>query len=139
MKIQGIRHFFLLTLIAFIMNAIIPFYAVYADGNNQSLADSPLAINGKILLCTSEGFQLVSLEDIEQNNLPAPHEGFKCPLCYISAKHTKHITTQHSQTISYVPYHTYYHYSLITDDSSYTSIADYAHGCRAPPAFSTTI
>lgn len=76
-----------LTLIAFLFNALLPFFAVYqAPANGAKLS----AVFGeKMLLCTGDGFKLVSWDDLangkEKSN---PHKKFQCALCYVAAHGT---------------------------------------------------
>ncbi len=97
-KAEGIRYIFLVTLVAFLMNAILPFFAVYnlttdhrAELGNSAEVSS--LFGDKVLICTEDGFRWVSWEDIESGKEnPEPHQEYKCPLCYVAANGTKTVT-----------------------------------------------
>ena len=76
----------LLTAAAFLFQVLLPFAAVYHAPGETDAVSSAISFNGKIILCTPDGFKLVSLEDLRNGReKPATHEDYQCPLCYLAA------------------------------------------------------
>lgn len=88
MKRNKIRYYLLITIVAFIINAVIPFFATYNLPHTSSNTNKELSsiFGSKLLICTSEGFKWVNLEDVQNGNAPKPHPEFKCPLCYVAVR-----------------------------------------------------
>lgn len=83
---------------ALLLNALLPFYAVY---DPQVLAEKmeKTVRNGgffslpgeKILICTAEGFKWVTAQDLQNGEeQPEQHPRIKCPLCYLAVFGIKH-------------------------------------------------
>ena len=95
MKETGkIRILSLLTMLAFIANVFVPFFAVYNIPSAQAAEKSELSsfFGDKILICTSDGFKWVTWEELqnEENEHPDPNQKhYECPLCYVSAHGVK--------------------------------------------------
>lgn len=93
----GFKKIFAVTILALAFNALMPFFAVYdipaAGAEQQKLADSlPSVFGDKILICTGDGFKLISRSDLEHGKEPLNHNShFKCPLCYIAANGMTHM------------------------------------------------
>ena len=65
------------------LNTLLPFFATYSDTTPPSGLAS--IFGEKVLICTSEGFTWVKLEDLLAGKSPAkPHKSYFCPLCYIA-------------------------------------------------------
>jgi len=82
--------------LAFLMNVMVPFFAVYNvqdTQNNHGTAKEMASLFGeKILICTGDGFKWVKLADLESGKeKPKPHPDYKCPLCYIAAHAFKYL------------------------------------------------
>lgn len=80
----------LIMAVAFLMNAMLPFFAVYnppaSYEDEQNIKQMSSLFGEKILICTEAGFRLVSWNDlINGKEKPKPHPNIKCPLCYIAA------------------------------------------------------
>lgn len=74
-----------MTAAALLFQILLPFAAVYHAPTGLDAAGSAFSFNGKIILCTPDGFKLVSLEDLRNGReKPATHEEFQCPLCYLA-------------------------------------------------------
>lgn len=84
--------------LAFILNALLPFYASYglpASHAQAGAVQTPSAFGDKILLCTVEGFKWVNLQDLASGKqIPKPHPDYKCPVCYALAHGIKQLTGQ---------------------------------------------
>lgn len=93
-KVNHKKYFAFVTLLAFLFNVSFPLIAhhnvsqaVASDQKDMSSDNELLSNDGKILICTIEGFKWVSLEDIQNGDeKPAPHSKHHCALCYVSAK-----------------------------------------------------
>ncbi|MGH1427223.1 MAG: hypothetical protein ACRBEE_04745 [Arenicella sp.] len=97
-----------LALLAFLMNVVLPFYAVSSitaalnksDGVAQKGTEqnSLAALLGdKILICTSTGYKWISLSEFygEDTDNDAPHQSLECPLCYISKDENQDLMAAH--------------------------------------------
>ena len=78
----------LLLILAFIINAILPFFAVYNLSADHTEARRLSSVFGEqIIICTGDGFKWVKLADLQSGKeKPTPHSDTKCPLCY-AARH----------------------------------------------------
>ncbi len=91
---------------------MLPFYAIYdipqALASEQLDANQNASLFGeKILICTAEGFKLVSLADLQSGKeQPQKHPQYKCALCYVAAHGTNHmLDVQEAEYIHYGNYH----------------------------------
>ncbi|MGE0754720.1 MAG: hypothetical protein AB7L92_06130 [Alphaproteobacteria bacterium] len=82
-----IRRCSMVLLLAFLMQCILPFFAVY-DISAQA-AGNTLAVNGKVLICSAEGFKWVSLSDLQDAPQQEHQSAYKCGVCYLAAHGTK--------------------------------------------------
>ena len=108
---KRIRYISAITLFTFFINVMLPFYAVYdipkALASEQLDANQNASLFGeKILICTAEGFKLVSLADLQSGKeQPKKHPQYKCALCYAAAHGTNHIVdVQEAEHIYYGNY-----------------------------------
>lgn len=87
-KVSKIRYYPLVVLIAFVMNAVLPFFAVYnlSAGNTDTQTKHLSSVFGEsILICSGDGFKWVKLADLQSGKEnPKPHPDYKCPLCYVA-------------------------------------------------------
>ncbi len=85
------KHVVHITLIAFLLNVMLPFFAVY-NVEHPSLAKEMASLFGeKILICTGDGFKWVKLADLESGKEKHNPSHYKCPLCYIAAHAFKYL------------------------------------------------
>lgn len=95
----------LVALFAFLLNALLPFFAVYnvQDGHdNQSAARQMASLFGeKVLICTSDGFKWVKWADIEKEGKPHKPSNYQCGICYLAAHGTKDFTTPSAVALAY--------------------------------------
>lgn len=97
------KYYLIVTLFAFILSAILPFFAVYnLPYTNEKTTQLSSIFGSKILVCTAEGFKLINIADIEKNK-PQPHPQFKCPICYVSAHGAKNSSASAYVKINYQP------------------------------------
>lgn len=76
-----------LLLIAFVFNALLPFFAVYQAPAAGAAFSS--VFGDKVLLCTGDGFKLVSANELaDQKKTPDSHKKYQCALCFVSAHGT---------------------------------------------------
>ena len=79
---KRIIAFILIATVAF--NTLLPFFAFY-QGQTEPSQLAKL-FGDKVLICTSDGFQWVSWEDLKSGKVPVKqHKQFFCPLCLIAA------------------------------------------------------
>ncbi len=100
----------LLTVVAFLMNVMLPFFAVYnvpqaimAAQSGQPYSERMASFFGeKILICTSGGFKWVSWEDLQNGEeQPEPHPKYECALCYVTASGLKDFIPATNAAITY--------------------------------------
>jgi|GEM_PF-2093848 len=137
----------LLTIVAFCVNSLLPFFATYQLPTNLESRQAPLmSVWGKVLLCTENGFQWVSLESLKNahhheqhppEHLSSSDSPYKCAICYLVAHGIKDLVLERNTLIG--------HYAL-SDNLSFNrsfSTASYppppfllGPPSRAPPFFS---
>lgn len=90
----------LVTACAFLLNVMLPFFAVYNVSQAaaaQIQQDDPLAISAllgeKVFICTAEGFKWVSWQELQNGEQqPKPHPQYQCALCFVAAHGIKDVT-----------------------------------------------
>jgi hypothetical protein len=131
MKNTGIKYFSFIALFAFLLNVMLPFFAVY---NPASASDAP-AIDGKILICSGDGFKWVKLSDLQSGKEVPAHTHYKCALCYVAAHGVKATPVSPALNIR--------EYQLQINSVAYFEAADFSNSLysisrinpRAPPFF----
>lgn len=138
------RMISLLTSVALLLQVLVPFFAVYQLPAAMDTQEISSLFGDKILLCTADGFKLVSASDLASGkevpaaDMPYPHEKFQCALCYIAA-HGHNISppvegalsaTLHAITEQLIAFS--YGDSDIISHSYWRRL-----GARAPPAYVT--
>tara|TARA_R110002124_G_scaffold118684_6_gene276197 strand:+ start:155 stop:595 length:441 start_codon:yes stop_codon:yes gene_type:complete len=136
------RFLIVLTAAALLLNALLPFYAAYdtetlavklaAKAESQTLS---ALLGDKILICTGDGFQWVSRDDLQNGQeQPAQHPRLKCPLCYLAVFGVKQILPSVTAALDRVP-------ASIDDvlqphgnDLRYASLTYRIYDSRAAPA-----
>ena len=78
-----------MTIIAFFMNVMLPFIGLYSlgtaqaatleQGQTEGAVDSPW--DGRVLICTPEGFKWVSLEDAASQSEDSQVSQYSCAFC----------------------------------------------------------
>ncbi|PIR39825.1 MAG: hypothetical protein COV35_00570 [Alphaproteobacteria bacterium CG11_big_fil_rev_8_21_14_0_20_39_49] len=134
------RYISLITLVAFLMNVMLPFFAVYdmqhamaAEAEKSSIDSMSSLFGDKILICTSDGFKLVSLEDLQNGKeRPTPHPEYKCALCYVAANGIKHVVPAQEVALLYQQSIQYISYSF-RNDAEISAISTRGFQTRAPP------
>jgi hypothetical protein len=95
------RYYSLLTAIAFLINVMLPFYAVY-NIPQASAKEASSLFGDKILICTADGFKWFSWQDLQSGKeQPKPHSQFKCPVCYVAVHGVKHTLPQSNIELGY--------------------------------------
>lgn len=85
---------------AFLLHALLPFFAVYQVPTSQDAKNMASLFGDKVLLCTAEGFKLVSWKDLLNGKQEhKPHKQYQCALCYVAA-HGQGIKPEHSGFVS---------------------------------------
>lgn len=140
-KAKNIRYLFILTAIAFLMNAIIPFFAVYnlqqtttAKPNQFTAAQNSSLFGDKVLICTADGFKWISWKNLQNGKeQPKQHPHYKCPLCYVAAHGTKQLLPSQNITIAYIPAIKQLTYVILTTSATHTQFLYGNRLSRAPP------
>lgn len=91
-----------ITLLAFIFNIFLPFFAVHTITQAQA-ADNPTELSSlfgdKILVCTADGFKWMTWEELQKEGYPHHPDKppYECAFCYIAAHVHKDFlkTSQH--------------------------------------------
>jgi len=92
-----IRYLSLLTMTAFLMNVIMPFFAIYnvqqavaAEASLSQSGEMTSLFGEKVLICTPSGFKWVSWDNLLDGKEKVPeHSQYECALCYVSANSVK--------------------------------------------------
>lgn len=131
------RYITLITVIAFLMNVMLPFFAVYNVSKaiaSDSTDETTSSIFGeKLLICTADGFKLVPLEDLQNGKeKPTPHSDFECALCYVSAQGAKDFAPVQETKFIYHRNVQYISYSFNETQIS-SSVLSHRFFTRGPP------
>lgn len=121
-------------MIAFVLNAIVPFFAVYNLPTNDAQASELSSVFGeKILICTSDGFKWISLKDLQNGkDLPKHNSRYKCALCYVAHKTDKKLAASEVVASFIQPYVVTYKFPPRSEHITHQSFDSTAHP-RAPP------
>ncbi|MHC8441790.1 MAG: hypothetical protein ACYYK0_06360 [Candidatus Eutrophobiaceae bacterium] len=139
-KAKNSRHIAFLAMFAFLMNVMLPFFALY--GVPQAMAaqsESPLdgmaaLFGGKMLICTSDGYVWVDLADFQNGKeLPQPHPKYECALCYVSANSLKDSIPIWNAAIAYHRVTQHEFYGIVDDAIAQQSPPFRSPQPRAPP------
>ena len=121
-----------IALLAFLLNVVLPFFAVYNVPHATALAQNSAIFGEKILICTSDGFRWATWQEIQQKDGHSSASHYKCPLCYLAAHGLKDFTAPASPIwdhgryrASFTNYHLAYSYAFTRIWPPFTS--------RAPP------
>lgn len=137
------RGLLALLLLAFAMNVMLPFFAVY-DVNQafvskqEARSESQLAslFDGKVLICTANGFEWVSLKDLQSGKqTPAPHPKYECALCYVAANSIKFTLPERVADTTYRELSQSIAYAITGPDTWHVRHLAGAYSSRAPPLF----
>ena len=85
------RHLWRFVLLAFLLNALLPFFAVYDASAMSANAGHP-SLFGRILICTGDGFRWIDRSDAGKQAPHSPDKHIECALCYFAAHGLKHLT-----------------------------------------------
>jgi hypothetical protein len=87
-SLVALRAIALVTLMAFAMNAMLPFFASVTTTSAQAAEQNELSslFGEKILICTATGFKWVTWAELQdQKQQPAQSDYYKCPVCFAGA------------------------------------------------------
>jgi hypothetical protein len=126
-KAAHFRYGILLVTLAFLMNVMLPFFAVY------NITDSAKSAFGdKILICTVEGFRWFDTNDIASGKqTPETHKDLKCPLCYAAHSGDFGSSLDEYETV-FQPHLSLLKYRLANADGVVNNLS-YGLQARAPP------
>jgi hypothetical protein len=141
MRVSDFRKSWFLTLLmAFLLNAVLPFVASYAaipEEQPTSTAEflNEVSTDGKILICTENGFEYVDIADL--GDLPdhktPTHHAPECGLCFIHA-HNMAVFITPSIDIAAILYPLSHGNDWgIYNDADIVKSSITAHASRAPP------
>lgn len=71
-----------------LLHALLPFFALYQLPSHKAAPSAAFSslFGDTVLVCTAEGFRLVSWKDIQSGKTTiTPHKQYQCPLCYVAA------------------------------------------------------
>lgn len=128
-----VKHIAYLTLLAFVLSTLLPFFAIYDTGHRSSFKEMASLFGEKVLICTGDGFKLVRWADIEKEGNHHKPSGYQCALCYLAAHGTKDFTAPDGIVLAY---------NLKTSATGYAIYGyllaalhtQYPFSSRAPPA-----
>ena len=78
------RHLWRFVLFAFLLNALLPFFAVYNTTHLSASSAKNALFGDRILICTGDGFRWIERSDAGKQK---PHNGthYECALCFFAA------------------------------------------------------
>ena len=127
--------------------SLLPCFATYQLPTHLELRKAPLmSIWGKVLLCTENGFQWVSLTSLEHSHHHVQHSPehlsssgspYKCAICYLVAVGLKDASLERNNYISHYALFNGLHFNLRFISNAY-QFPPFLLGplSRAPPAYS---
>ncbi|MCH2547206.1 MAG: hypothetical protein MK052_06325 [Alphaproteobacteria bacterium] len=135
------KHLCLLALIAFVMNAVVPFFAIYslsdtAYAQTESIKSAlPAALFGdQVLICTESGFEWVKREDLQKKQgHPQPESQFKCALCYVAAHSTQCVGDAGAYALLFATNKPLHIKNLVSVTELTSTLLQRTHLSRAPP------
>jgi hypothetical protein len=95
------KHIARIACLAFLLNALLPFFAVYEIPHQSSPKEMSSLFGEKVLICSGDGFKWVTWADLEsgkEKHTPSSH--YKCPLCYVAAHGMKDMVTPDAVTLA---------------------------------------
>lgn len=99
---NSLRHIANVTLTAFLLNAFLPFFAVYDTPKLPPAKEMSSLFGDKVLICTGDGFQWVTWEELQKQGSRHESSRYKCGLCYLAAHGLKDLLTPASVTLARV-------------------------------------
>lgn len=120
--------------VALLLHALLPFYASYQLPTGGDTKQMSSLFGDRVLLCTAEGFKLVSWEDLlSGKENPKPHKQYQCPLCYVAA-HGQGIKPDHSSFVAVPLPITQHAVPFLLDAETFSSDAHWRKlRTRSPP------
>lgn len=85
------RHIAYVVLLAFLLNVMVPFFAVYNIEHSAPAKEMTTLFGEKVLICTGDGFKWVKWADLQSGKEKHNPSHYKCPLCYIAAHAFKYL------------------------------------------------
>jgi|GEM_PF-2091529 len=128
-----------LTILAFLLNVMLPFFIISPASAALTSAQKPL-FGDKILICTSKGFIWIDFEEFaSQTDDTSPDKDHnpleECPLCHLVKSGNKdlHLASGHV----YTPYHAQLSSHKQKPEYDFTSFTLFlkAKFVRGPPSF----
>lgn len=121
------------TLIAFLLQVMLPFFAIYSVPANAQAV--PSVLGDKILICTADGFEWLTAKELaELPETPENHPDFSCAMCYVSAHAMGDTPPTSGILLSDVPAE-YRRIQVASGAILPTYNRSLAHLTRAPPVF----
>jgi len=132
------RFLLALALLAFVTNVLMPFYAVSGGLLSANFTANASSLFGeKILICTSAGYQWVSLsyfEDAPDTEPEDQHNSYlKCPLCYLVEDETVDVINSHSHVVAVFEHRQTTYYRFLNSTQHVQRLPLSGRHTRAPP------
>lgn len=90
---KSIRPIARLTLLAFIFNALLPFFAIYNVSSQAATVKEMSSLLGeKVLICSDAGFKWVKWDDLQKAGSKHKPASYPCAICYLAAHALKDFT-----------------------------------------------
>ncbi len=126
-------------LIAIMLNALLPFYAISSLASVQAAENNEysLTFGEKILICTDGGFKWVTKEELQDIDTTFDYGShLKCPLCYVLAHGQSNLLPADEQAAIYVPTRAAAPKAISSFDLTISEIVLLGRFSRAPPVIS---
>ncbi len=96
---MNLRFSAIVALLPYLFSILLPFFAAYHVPSAEA-ADNYFAVDGKILICTVDGFEWLSLDDLADGSIPESDEHLRCGLCLLTANGIAFAALQDASVLS---------------------------------------
>lgn len=135
-SLVALRTVALVTLMAFTMNAMLPFFASFNTASAQAAEQTELSslFGEKILICTATGFKWVTWAELQdEKQQPAQSDFYKCPVCFAGTYGTQNYLPTDFHIIKHAPSTATFAYLLVDGISRKSEPLLLGRHSRAPP------
>ena len=129
------KHLWRFVLLAFLLNAVLPFFAVYDAAQLLPNRSVSALFGNRVLICTGDGFRWVTRDKAAEQPPHHPASHYECALCFAAAHGLKNTLLPSGAALAFAARFI----AAVTMIAATLSSITYASRCRhsrAPPSLS---